>query len=107
MQRVCLISGASTMKITAVRTIPLRGATQDTGWPGGTDAHEQMNTLVEISTDEGLSGLGSCFNSQALVEGSLGLLRPRRRTPFTVPSSTSLGQSVDQGAQLVRSDAVQ
>ncbi len=76
MQRVCLISGASTMKITAVRTIPLRGATQDTGWPGGTDAHEQMNTLVEISTDEGLSGLGSCFTSQALVEGSLALLRP-------------------------------
>ena len=35
-----------------------------------------MNTLVEISTDEGLSGLGSCFTSQALVEGSLALLRP-------------------------------
>jgi len=44
------------MKITAVKTIPLRGATQDTGWPGGTDAHEQMNTLVEISTDEGPVG---------------------------------------------------
>ncbi len=64
------------MKITAVKTIPLRGATQDTGWPGGTDAHEQMNTLVEISTDEGLSGLGSCFTSQTLVEASLALLRP-------------------------------
>jgi L-alanine-DL-glutamate epimerase-like enolase superfamily enzyme len=64
------------MKITAVKTIPLGGATQDTGWPGGTDAHEQMNTLIEISTDEGLTGLGSCFTSLALVEGSLTLLRP-------------------------------
>ena len=62
------------MNITAVKTIPLRGATQDTGWPGGTDAHEQMNTLVEISTDEGLSGLGSCFTSQALVEGVVDLV---------------------------------
>lgn len=29
------------MKITEVRTIPLRGATHDTGWPGGTDPNEQ------------------------------------------------------------------
>jgi L-alanine-DL-glutamate epimerase-like enolase superfamily enzyme len=64
------------MKITGVKTIPLSGATQDTGWPGGTDVHEQMNTLVEISTDEGLSGLGSCFTSRPLVEASLTLLRP-------------------------------
>ncbi|HEX3658724.1 MAG TPA: mandelate racemase/muconate lactonizing enzyme family protein [Pirellulales bacterium] len=64
------------MKITAVRTIPLCGATHDTGWPGGTDPNEQMNTLVEIETDEGLVGIGSCFTSLPLVEASLGLLRP-------------------------------
>ena len=51
------------MKITDVRTIPLRGATHDTGWPGGTDPNEQMNTLLEIKTDEGITGLGSCFTS--------------------------------------------
>ncbi len=64
------------MKITAVRTIPLRGATHDTGWPGGTRADEQMNTLVEVRTDEGVTGIGSCFTSQPLVEAALQLLRP-------------------------------
>ena len=59
------------MKITARRTIPLGGATHDTGWPGGTDPNEQMNTLVEIHTDEGLTGIGSCFTSRPLVEASL------------------------------------
>jgi L-alanine-DL-glutamate epimerase-like enolase superfamily enzyme len=64
------------VKITEVRTIPLRGATHDTGWPGGKAPDEQMNTLVEVRTGEGLTGLGSCFTSQALVEGALELLRP-------------------------------
>jgi len=64
------------MTITDVRTIPLRGATHDTGWPGGTDPNEQMNTLLEIRTDEGLIGIGSCFTSLPLVEASLTLLRP-------------------------------
>jgi D-galactarolactone cycloisomerase len=64
------------MRITEVRTIPLRGGTHDTGWPGGTDPNEQMNTLLEVRTDEGLTGIGSCFTSQALVEAALQLLRP-------------------------------
>jgi L-alanine-DL-glutamate epimerase-like enolase superfamily enzyme len=64
------------MKIVDVRAIPLRGATQDTGWPGGTDPGEQMNTLVEVRADEGLTGIGSCFTSQPFVEASLTHLRP-------------------------------
>lgn len=64
------------MKITDVRVIPLRGATHDTGWPGGTDPDEQMNTIVEIRTDEGPAGIGSCFTSQPFVEASLTLLKP-------------------------------
>jgi len=64
------------VKIVDVRTIPLRGATHDTGWPGGTDPAEQMNTLVELRTDEGLTGIGSCFTSQPFVDASLTLLRP-------------------------------
>ena len=65
-----------TMKITEVRTIALSGATHDTGWPGGTKSDEQMNTLLEVKTDEGLTGIGSVFTSQALVEAALQLLRP-------------------------------
>jgi D-galactarolactone cycloisomerase len=64
------------MKITDVRTIALSGATHDHGWPGGTDPDEQKNTLLEVKTDEGLSGIGSCYTSRALVEASLQLLHP-------------------------------
>ena len=64
------------MKITEVRTIALGGATHDHGWPGGTDPNVQYNTLLEVCTDEGLTGLGSCYTTRALVEGSLELLRP-------------------------------
>jgi L-alanine-DL-glutamate epimerase-like enolase superfamily enzyme len=64
------------MKITDVRTIALSGATHDHGWPGGTDPDEQKNTLLEVKTDEGLTGIGSCYTSRALVEASLQLLQP-------------------------------
>jgi L-alanine-DL-glutamate epimerase-like enolase superfamily enzyme len=64
------------MVITEVRTIPLFGETPDTGWSQGTDPSDNMHTLIEIETDGGLTGLGSCFTSQALVDGALGLLRP-------------------------------
>ncbi|HEX7901539.1 MAG TPA: mandelate racemase/muconate lactonizing enzyme family protein [Planctomycetota bacterium] len=64
------------MKIVDVKAIPLRGHTHDTGWPGGTDPNEQMNTLVEIRTDEGPAGIGSCFNSLPFIEASLTLLKP-------------------------------
>jgi len=64
------------MKITDVKIIPLGGATHDTGWPGGTDPNEQMNTLLEIHTDGGLTGIGSCFTNRVFVEASLTHLKP-------------------------------
>jgi L-alanine-DL-glutamate epimerase-like enolase superfamily enzyme len=64
------------MKITAVRTISLSGVTDDHGWPGGTDPNVQYNTLGEITSDEGLTGLGSCYTTRPLVEASLALLKP-------------------------------
>src|SRR3954464_278413 len=64
------------MKIAEVRTLALSGSTHDHGWPGGTDPSVQYNTLVEVVSDEGLSGWGSCYTTRALVEGSLELLRP-------------------------------
>jgi L-alanine-DL-glutamate epimerase-like enolase superfamily enzyme len=62
------------MKIASVRTIPLGGATHDHGWPGGTDPNVQYNTLVEITSDDGITGIGSCYTTRALVEGSIALL---------------------------------
>lgn len=64
------------MKISEVRTIALRGATPDGGWAQGYDADENLHTLMEIRTDEDVTGYGSCYTSQALVEASLALLRP-------------------------------
>ncbi|GIW81731.1 MAG: mandelate racemase [Gemmatales bacterium] len=64
------------MKITEIKTVPLRGGTHDHGWPGGTDPNAQHNTILEVRTDEGITGIGSCYTTQALVEGALDLLRP-------------------------------
>lgn len=63
-------------KIATVTTIALRGRTPDGGWAQGFDPDENLHTLIRIQTESGLIGLGSCFTSQALVEGSLRLLRP-------------------------------
>jgi len=64
------------MQIQKVEAIPLTGATVDGGWPQGHEAEENLHTLIEITTDEGVTGVGSCFTSGKLVEGSLELLRP-------------------------------
>ena len=64
------------MKITQVDVLPLTGDTVDGGWPQGHEPQENLHTLIEIHTDEGISGVGSCFTSGALVQGSVELLKP-------------------------------
>ena len=64
------------MKITQVDVLPLTGATVDGGWPQGHEPEENLHTLIEIHTDQEISGVGSCFTSGTLVEGSVQLLRP-------------------------------
>lgn len=64
------------MKIRDIRILPLVGSTPDGGWTSGWSADENLHTLVEIITDEGVTGLGSVYTSAKLVEGSLGVLRP-------------------------------
>ena len=59
-----------------MNSIPLRGKTPETGWDHEVDASTDMQTLIEVVTDEGVVGYGSAFTSQALVEGALKLLRP-------------------------------
>ena len=54
----------------------MRGKTPDGGWAQGFDPDENLHTLVHIRTDEGPSGWGSCYTSQALVDASIKLLRP-------------------------------
>jgi L-alanine-DL-glutamate epimerase-like enolase superfamily enzyme len=64
------------MTIVDVRITGLSGGTVDGGWPQGNKPDEDLNTLVEVLTDEGLTGLGSAMTSKALVEAAAGLLRP-------------------------------
>lgn len=64
------------MKIAGIRSLPLVGATPDGGWTEGFDAEENLHTLVEVTTDEGVTGLGSIYTSSRLVDGALALLRP-------------------------------
>lgn len=64
------------MKITHVDVIPLTGGTVDGGWPQGHEPEEDLHTLVEVHTDGGLTGIGSCFTSGSLISGAMNLLWP-------------------------------
>ena len=64
------------MKILEIRVIGLTGGTVDGGWPQGNKPEEDLNTLVEVVTDEGLTGLGSAMTSKALVSAGVKLLLP-------------------------------
>jgi D-galactarolactone cycloisomerase len=64
------------MKIRDVRLLPLIGSTPDGGWGSGWAPGENLHTLVEVITDEGVTGLGSSYTSVRLVEAALGVLRP-------------------------------
>src|SRR5436190_1683492 len=65
-----------TMKIVDIRLTGLSGGTVDGGWPEGNPPEEDLNTLLEIITDEGLTGVGSVFTSKALTPGAVERLRP-------------------------------
>jgi D-galactarolactone cycloisomerase len=64
------------MKIVDVRITGLTGGTVDGGWPQGNKPEEDLNTLVEVVTDDGLTGVGSCMTSKSLVTAGVQLLRP-------------------------------
>lgn len=64
------------MKIENVEVIPLTGATVDGGWPQGHEPEEDLHTLIEITTEDGTCGAGSCFTSGALIEAAMQLLGP-------------------------------
>jgi L-alanine-DL-glutamate epimerase-like enolase superfamily enzyme len=63
-------------RIEGVTVIPLVGATVDGGWPQGHAAEENLHTLIELQSSDGLTGVGSCFTSGALVSGAVALLWP-------------------------------
>jgi D-galactarolactone cycloisomerase len=64
------------MKIREIRALGLRGGTPEGGWSEELQSEDCVHTLIEVSTDSDLTGIGSVFTSEALVEASLALLRP-------------------------------
>jgi D-galactarolactone cycloisomerase len=64
------------MKIREIRCAGLRGATPEGGWSNELRPDDCVHTLIAVHTDEGLTGLGSVFTSDALVKASLGVLEP-------------------------------
>ncbi len=64
------------MKIADIRLTGLSGGTVEGGWTEELTPEDDINTLVEVHTDEGLTGVGSAMTSKALVEAAVKLLRP-------------------------------
>ena len=64
------------MKIRNIRVHRLLGGTVDGGWPDGHQPEDDLHALLEIETDQGLTGVGSVFTSSSLVEAGLEMLRP-------------------------------
>src|SRR5207245_2687356 len=64
------------MKITELRITGLSGGTVEGGWVDDLKPEEDINTIVEVVTDQGLSGIGSAMTSKALIDASVKLLRP-------------------------------
>jgi len=64
------------MKIRQIRAIGLRGKTPEGGWSNEIRPDDCVHTLIAVDTDNGLTGWGSVFTSDDLVNGALGVLKP-------------------------------
>ena len=64
------------MLIQEVRITGLSGGTVEGGWVDDLKPEEDINTIMEVLSDEGLVGIGSAMTSKALVEASIKLMRP-------------------------------
>ncbi len=64
------------MKIAEIHLHRLVGGTVDGGWPQGHEPEDDLHTLVEVVSDDGLTGVGSIFTGHALAAAGLEFLRP-------------------------------
>jgi L-alanine-DL-glutamate epimerase-like enolase superfamily enzyme len=67
------------MKIVDIKAAGLRGATPEGGWANELKPGDCVHTLIAVFTDEGVTGWGSVFTNDALVEAALGILEPLYR----------------------------
>ena len=64
------------MNIRSIEALGLRGATPEGGWSSELTPDDCVHTLIIVRTDEGLTGIGSVFTSDHLVNAALRLLEP-------------------------------
>jgi D-galactarolactone cycloisomerase len=64
------------MRIRDVQAYGLRGRTPKGGWSTELQPEDCVHTLISVTTDEGVTGWGSVFTSEALVRASLAVLKP-------------------------------
>src|SRR5437870_7453330 len=64
------------MTIADFRLTGLAGGTVEGGWAEELKPDDNLHTVVEVLTDDGLIGIGSAMTSKALVEAAVKLLRP-------------------------------
>src|SRR5690349_2653705 len=64
------------MKITQIEAAGLRGATPEGGWANELSLGDCVHTLIVIRTDEGVTGWGSVFSNDGLVQAALKVLAP-------------------------------
>ena len=64
------------MRITRIKSVGLRHGTPAGGWTNEVRPEDCIHTLIAVFTDEGITGWGSAFTNDALVQGALGVLRP-------------------------------
>jgi L-alanine-DL-glutamate epimerase-like enolase superfamily enzyme len=67
------------MKIVEIKAAGLRGATPEGGWANEIKPTDCVHTLITVLTDEGVTGWGSVFSNDALVEAALRVLEPLYR----------------------------
>src|SRR5271156_4549736 len=64
------------VKIIDVRLTGLAGGTVEGGWVDDHKPEEDIHTIVEVMTDEGLTGVGSTYTSKSLTEAAVKLFKP-------------------------------
>jgi D-galactarolactone cycloisomerase len=64
------------MKIIGIRAAGLRGATPEGGWSTELQPNDCVHTLVSVITEDGITGWGSAFTNDGLVQAALKVLEP-------------------------------
>ena len=63
------------MKIREIKALGLRHGTPEGGWSNELTQEDCIHTLIAVSTDDGLTGLGSAFTNDNLVKSALEVMK--------------------------------